>query len=269
MICPKCGFQQKDDSECGRCGIVFERFHKKGIGYLPDSPDPFPGAPALSGTRILTTAYRAIRWVSLAVFVLTALLILLPGRPPRVEASPASAMRAEEKVHEFQKSLQAGNALPLEMDEAELNSWLGANLALQHQDPQAGDESSNAAPSDPPENAAAMPLEKPEPTVEEVQSTVRDVKISLLDHSLRAFVAFDFHGKELTLELEGRLLAKDGYLRLEPESGQLGSLPLPAAVLRNAAERLFGDPKHKERFRLPPHIQDLHVLEGNLVIIPQ
>ena len=45
----------------------------------------------------------------------------------------------------------------------------------------------------------------PDPSLEEVQSSMRDVKIDLLEDRLRAYVVFDYRGKNLSLLLEGRL----------------------------------------------------------------
>ncbi len=57
------------------------------------------------------------------------------------------------------------------------------------------------APESPPPD---MPTETV-PTVEEVQSNVRNVMIVLLDDRLRAYVIFNLYGKDLSLTLEGRL----------------------------------------------------------------
>jgi hypothetical protein len=269
-ICPKCGFNQNDGVECGRCGIIFDRYRPYANSaysfYYQDSPADSHNLPA---TGLFRRAYRVMRWVSPAALLFVFGLILLPSPPPRVEASTKSAQRAEAKVREFATSLGKGNALPLEMDQSELNGWLASNLAFRQTSTPADMPLQDNDPDTAPREDSSALTSKPEPSVEEVQSSVSDVKIELLDNSLRAYVAFDFHGKELSMVLEGRLGAKDGYLHLEPTGGQLGSLPLPAAALQNATQKLFEDPKNKESFRLPPQIKDIHVFKGNLLIIPQ
>jgi len=80
---------------------------------------------------------------------------------------------------------------------------------------------------------------------------------------------FDFHGKDLSLQLEGKLVMQGGYLRLIPTGGKLGSLPLPQATLESAAQRLFDAPENREKFRLPPHIRDIRVERGELIVSSQ
>jgi hypothetical protein len=94
---------------------------------------------------------------------------------------------------------------------------------------------------------------------------VKDVKIDLLDDSLRAYVLFDFHGKELSLEIDGRLLAENGFLRLIPTGGMLGSLPLPLSTLESATRRLFDSAENREKFRLPDYISDVRIQRGEMV----
>jgi hypothetical protein len=112
---------------------------------------------------------------------------------------------------------------------------------------------------------AGNPL-PPQEDVESVRSNVRDVKIELKDNLMRAHVLFDFHGMDMTLELEGRLGVENGYLRLYPTGGKLGSLPLPQGTLESAVQRLFELPENREKFRVPPPIQDIRVESGELVV---
>src|SRR5207245_6585750 len=79
-------------------------------------------------------------------------------------------------------------------------------------------------------------------TIEEVQSSVRDVKITLAENRVQAYVLFDFHGKDLSLILEGRLHIANGYLRFAPTPGKLGTLPLPQSPPTTRMRPLFSDP---------------------------
>jgi hypothetical protein len=168
--------------------------------------------------------------------------------------------------------MQTGKPQTLELDQSELNAWLNSNLAIKHP----GAEAARAAPAPPsdqpgsaeePEARAAAP--ESVPTAAELKASMRDVKIELRDDSLRVYAAFDFHGKSLSLELEGRLVTRDGYLRLEPTGGRLGSLPLPASVLETAIRQVFDAPENREKFRLPSHIGEMKVEKGNLVVVPR
>ncbi len=266
--CPKCEFQQKQNDECLRCGIIFARFHPANDPILSITQNGSQSISAPPKRGLLRSAYRVFRWVSLASLILVLILILRPSTPPRIASAPDARKRVDTKIKEFQQSVQQGRAEILEMDEAELNGWLGENLPLKR--------STSDADTSPIKTAdSAISLAKKasateasaSTTAEQVQSSVRDVKIELRDNSLRAYVAFELYGKNLSLELEGQLTVREGCLRLLPAAGKLGSLPLLAGTLNSTANRLFDSPQNREKFRLPPQIQDIHIERGQLVIL--
>jgi hypothetical protein len=257
-VCPKCGLQQEAGEECKRCGVIFGRIHPEGQPLSPRQPEGGDFRPVSLVRRI----YRISSWLSIACLMVALVLILRPSSPPGITVTPEAIQQADAKVREFETSLQRAEAATLEMDESELNGWLGANLAI----PQvSGDPPSG--PSASPVRREASPGERAEtPSLEQVQSSVREVKISLLEDGLRAYVLFEIYGKSLSLELEGRLMIQDGCLRLEPTSGRLGSLPLTSGTLRSAAQRLFDSPENREKFRVPAHIKAVTVEQGRLIV---
>jgi hypothetical protein len=99
-----------------------------------------------------------------------------------------------------------------------------------------------------------------------VQSAVKDVKVNMVGDEVQAYVVFDFHGKDISLELNGRLHAEDGYLHFEPTSGKFGSLPLTRWTLEAATRRLFESPINKEKMRLPADVSDIQVRNGDVVV---
>ena len=193
--------------------------------------------------------YKVFRWVVLAGALLVLFLMLNTADPPVVSTDAAAAQRVEFKVYQLEQAVNSGDAHTLALNEAELNTFLRSNLELKGA-----------------ENATAQAVAQVEgqPTLEEVQSSVRDVRINLIDDQVRAYVLFDFHGKDLSLVLEGRLGVVDGYLRMTPTSGKLGSLPIPQGTLDNAVARLFDSPENREKFRVPAHISDIRVENGEL-----
>jgi hypothetical protein len=72
---------------------------------------------------------------------------------------------------------------------------------------------------------------------------------------------------DLSLELEGKPVIRDGYIMLESSGGKLGSLPMMAGTLKSATDRLFNSPQNREKFKLPPDIQDVRIEQGQLIII--
>lgn len=195
--------------------------------------------------------YKVFRWVVLVGILLVLLLVMKTADAPHVETDPQAAERVERKMQQAERAVEAGESHTLEMDEAELNSMLHANLAMKGAEGAA---------------AEAVAQAEGQPTLEEMQSNVRDVRVQLSDDQVKAYVLFDFHGKDLSLTLEGGLRVVDGYLRLEPTAGALGSMPIPQATLDNAVRRLFDSPENREKFRVPPHISDIRVEGGQIKV---
>lgn len=212
------------------------------------APAPASLPPGRSALRLV---YRIFTWGTLALLILTIALALRKSPPPRIQSDPQAAERLQAKLGELRQAREAGQPYTLRMQEAELNGWLSSNLAL------------TPSPDTQPRPQAGP---QAEPTIEQVASNVRDVKIALVEDRVRAYLVFDFHGKELSLELEGRLAARNGFLRFEPLGGKFGSLPLPDSALRNAVERLVDSPENRDNFKLPPEIADVRVANGELLV---
>jgi len=222
---------------------------------------PRPGPQAFAHVKQLSPwkrIFQIIRWSTYLCVLIALLLVLHKSPPPPVETSPQAAARAEEKFAEAEKAVANGYPATLHVDETELNSYLASHLTLEG----SATPPANSAPS-----ARSTP-DHPAPTAEEIdqmRSSVRDVKVQLMDDRVKAYVVFDVHGKDLTLQLEGRLSAQDGYLRFEPIGGQLGALPIPQSSLESAVRRLMDSPINREKFKLPPEIADLHIQNGEVV----
>ncbi|HEY6946223.1 MAG TPA: hypothetical protein VI431_13875 [Candidatus Acidoferrum sp.] len=202
--------------------------------------------------------FRIMRWSTYAAAILTLILVLHKTPPPLVETNPQAAARAEQKFEEAERAVANGQPATLRMDETELNSYLSSHLELSSSDtakpaPQIGQRGS-------PDASAPT-----SPDVEQMRSNVRDVKIQLTDDRVKAYVLFDVHGKDMSLQLEGRLGVQDGYLNFQPVSGQIGSLPIPQATLESAVHRLMESPENREKLKLPPQIADLHIENGEVV----
>ncbi len=202
--------------------------------------------------------FRIIRWSSYTFALVVLVLLLHKAPPPLVETSPQAAARAEEKFEQVEKAVASGRPATLRMDETELNSYLATHLALA--DNGAPKPASKGGAQGAPNSSAPTPQE-----VEQMRSNVRDVKVQLIEDRVKAYVLFDVHGKDMTLQLEGRLGAQNGYLHFEPLSGQIGSLPIPQSTLESAVQRLMDSPENREKLKLPAEISDLRIQNGEVV----
>ena len=216
------------------------------IPYLPPVNPPAP--PRVSTLR---WAFRFLRWSTYLAALVSLALLLHKSSPPAVVTTPQAAASAEQKVADVEQSVSQGQPAKLRLDQTELNSYLANHLALA---PQSGTAESGGGSGAPTAS-----------DVEQARSSVRDVKVQMEGDQVHAYVVFDVHGKDMTLDLVGRLGAADGYLRFEPVSGRIGSMPIPQAALENAVRQLMESPENREKLKLPPDITDLHIENGELV----
>ncbi|MEE2839987.1 MAG: hypothetical protein VYC91_05600 [Acidobacteriota bacterium] len=89
IVCPKCGFEQDQGTECGGCGIVFERYRSAPEAPSPSAPVP---SPSEAGPSVLWRYYRVFRWVVLAGLGVVMVLVLSDAPPPQVESDPTPAV---------------------------------------------------------------------------------------------------------------------------------------------------------------------------------
>ena len=209
--------------------------------------------PASAGKRL----FRIIRWTTYTLALVALVLAFHKARPPLVETSPQAAARAEEKLEQVEKSVASGQPATLRLDETELNSYLASHLALEGKANPASAGGAQGATG----GASPTPQE-----IEEMRSNVRDVKVQLIEDRVKAYVVFDVHGKDMTLQLEGRLGAQNGYLRFDPVSGEFGALPIPQSALESAVQRLMDSPENREKLKLPAEISDLRIQNGEIVV---
>ena len=260
VTCPKCGYQQEDGPRCQRCGFMLARY-----GPVPPGPPSalWPPKGAAAPRRPATLPedeprpgafrrfYRVFRWVALAACLIALFLLLRPSAPPPVQTDPHAAERVQAKVEQKERAAAAGQSHTLQFNEAELTVWMQSNLALA---------------TGPAIGGSGTPGPAGEPTLEQVRSNMRDVKVNLMGEQVRAYVVFNLYGKDISLQLEGRLLVVDGRLRLEPTSGMLGSMPIPKVTLGRAVRRLFDSAENRDKFLLPPEIKDIQVVNGELIV---
>lgn len=207
--------------------------------------------PSPERVSVLRWVFRFLRWSTYLAALITIILLLRKSPAPAVETTPQAAASAEQKVTQVQESVAQGQPATLRLDQTELNSYLANHLDLA---PTASTPQLSGGPGVPTAS-----------DVEQARSSVKDVKVQLEGDQVHAYVVFDVHGKDMTLDLVGRLGAADGYLKFEPVSGRIGSLPIPQSALESAVRQLMESPENREKLKLSPDIADLHIENGELV----
>ena len=217
----------------------------------------------MASQTVLKTAYRILTWTTFAGLALTLILVLRKSPPPAIPADPDAAAHIEQKFTAAEQQKAAGEAPQVALNPSELNSYLSQNLQLEGS-PQLG-----AAASPGSSVAAGSSASLPGAdgaTLEEVQSSVKDVKVDMDGDLVKCYVIFDFHGKDLSLELDGHLATQDGYIKFVPVAGKLGSLPLPQSTLDAAVQKMMDSPENRDKLKLPPDISDIQIQNGQAVV---
>ncbi len=222
--------------------------------------------------------YRIMTWGSLIGLGLVLGLILRESPPPNVPNDPSAATRVDQKFAAADQAKAAGQPAQVQLDRTEVNSYLQQNLDTSG----ASQPPAASSASQPPSNAAAAPAattpadtnsnplaalsSNDSATLDQVQSSVKDVKVDMVGDIVKAYVIYNFHGQDLSLELDGHLGAQDGYLKFEPVAGKLGSLPLPQSTLDAAVAKMMESPENRAKLKLPDDIKDLQIQDGHAVV---
>ena len=226
--------------------------------YIPPLEEPQFAHAQTKRTSLWKVIFRIVRWSMYAAAIVTLILVLHKTPPPPVETNPQAAARAEQKFDDAERAVASGQSATVRVDETELNSYLSSHLELSGKEaPKPATAADQRGDSD-----GSAPTAQ---DVEQMRSNVRDVKIQLIDDRVKAYVVFDVHGKDMSLQLEGRLGAQNGYLNFQPISGQIGSFPIPQSALESAVRRLRESPENREKLKLPPQIADLRIENGEVV----
>jgi hypothetical protein len=228
-------------------------------------------------------AYQILTWVSFAGLIIVMILVFRKSPAPQIPADPTAAARAEQKFAAADQAKAAGQPSQVALDRSELNSYLAQNLGLEGAPaattgtatsspangtayPASGDSAAQTAPAGSGSDPTAVLSSADQPSIDQIQSSVKDVKVDMVGDVVKAYVIFDFHGKDLSLELDGHLSADNGYMKFVPISGKLGSLPLPQSTLNEAVDKLMSSPENREKLKLPADISDIKIEDGHAVV---
>ncbi|WP_145976126.1 hypothetical protein [Nitrospira moscoviensis] len=194
-------------------------------------------------------------WISLLGTTTVLTLILRQAPPLPIQTDPQAAERVAEKMAQLQLAMEGGLPRTVTLNEAELNQWMRDNLAVAvaHQAQQAGI-------SVPPGHEA---------TIHEVQSALKDLRVALTGHQLRAYALFTLYGRDISPATGRRARNAGRHAAPETDGGKLGTLPIPSATLNQVVHQLFDSPQNRDHFQLPPQIASIRVENNRLVIATQ
>lgn len=219
---------------------------KQGPATVADTESQ-PATPGL-----LSRVFRILPWISLILSIGVLLLILRQTPPLSIQTDPQAADRVAEKMAQLQMAVQASQPHAESLTKRSSISGCATILPLR-----------------PPIKAQQAGIPVPvgsEPSVQEVQSALKDVRMNLKGNQLRVYALFALYGKEISLQLDGTIETQGGYIRLKPTASKLGSLPIPSSTLNYVVHQLFDSPQSRDKFQLPPQIESVRIENNTLVI---
>ena len=225
-----------------------------------------PAAPAPPKRSTWRLIFRIVRWSTYVVAAISLIMVFHAVPPPVIATSPQAAARVDQKVEAVEQAVSSGQPATLRLDQTELNSYLASHLDISANASRGA--ASATAPAPAADNATSglpTPTGTTAEQVEQVRSSVKDVKVELIEDRVRAYVVFDFHGKDMTLQLEGKLGASNGYLQFQPVSGQIGSFPIPQSTLETAVQKMMDSPENRDKFKLPAEMSGIKIENGEVV----
>jgi len=169
----------------------------------------------------------------IAIVASAGILLLLKHDPlPIVEAKAVASARG--KIEDANVAAQSGQHKIVHLNEDEVNSMLHERL-LQGKVPP---------------NKAAL----------------RDVRVRLIGDQVRAYIVLAFQASSITVELQGKLDSRDGFVNFDPTSGTIGSFPIPQSALSRAMLQIMDSPEKRQRFRLQGALSALRIENSEVVL---
>ncbi len=216
---------------------------------------------------------RIISFATLAISILTLVLVLKRPAPLAPVAAPAAAaanaQSFQEKVNQLaQPSVSGETGSEVRINSGELSAALAqaagalpattaAPANTSTNDPSIGNPSvGNSASSSPESGAMEFPGAIP---------NIKDYQVSMDGDIVRGQFLTQIAGKDVYLTLAGHLGAKDGYATFEATEAKIGDLSVPVALVNEALQKKLAE--QRDQLKLPDKVKDLKVENGELVLI--
>ena len=153
---------------------------------------------------------------------------------PVIQTDPAAALQLNARLKQAEGAASAASPQVVRADQTEVNSVIDSYLKKDSQG-------------------------------QIVPTSIRDFRLKIIEDRVRMYLVLDLRGRNLTVELEGKMHAKDGFLQFDPLSGRIGALPIPKSTLVSRMQAMMDSPEMRESLRLPANVKDVYVEDGRIV----
>jgi hypothetical protein len=204
---------------------------------------------------------RIISFATLAISILTLVLVLRRPAPVATPAAPAAAaadaQSFQEKVNHLAQPRTPGEGeSEIRMTSGELSAALAQATGLLPSAAPAN--TSTSAPSSPSPASGAMEFPGAVPSI-------KDYQVSMDGDIVRGQFLTQIAGKDVYLTLAGHLGSKDGYATFDATEVKVGDLSVPASLVNGVLQKKLAE--QRDQLKLPDNVKDLKVENGELVFV--
>ncbi|MBV9072429.1 MAG: hypothetical protein JOZ10_02260 [Acidobacteria bacterium] len=216
--------------------------------------------------------YRAVQIVLLVGILIS--LILLLKRPQRLQVQqvvpPVAQAAAADSFQTKLGELEQAHANGQTGLEAHISSQEVA-AALAAANPQtANQQVPSAQPAQPGSAQQSSTTDdlNANTSLSPDQVAVTDQQVVFDGDQVKGQFTTKLAGKDVVVTFSGRLGSKNGYVDFVPTSFQVGSMPIPAALVQEAFEKkILNDASTRDKLKLPDYVSDLKIENGQLVLV--
>ena len=212
---------------------------------------------------------RIISFVTLAISILTLILVLKRPAPVAPAVAPAAAaanaQSFQEKVNQLAQPKTPGEGgSEVRMNSGELSAALAQAAGLLPAAAAAPANASgslpagNSSPANPPAPSGAMEFPGAVPNI-------KDYQVSMDGDIVRGQFLTQIAGKDVYLTLAGHLGSKDGYATFDATEVKVGDLSVPASLVNEVLQKKLAE--QRDQLKLPNNVKDLKVENGELVFV--
>ena len=204
---------------------------------------------------------RIISYATLAISILTLVLVLRRPAPVAAPVAPAaaaaSAQSFQEKLNRLEQPKPAGQGeSEVRMNSDEVNAALSQAAGLMSAGTPSATSPANSSTATPPSGSMEFPGPVP---------SIKDSQVSMDGDLVRGQFLTQIAGKDVYLTLAGHLGAKDGYATFDATEVKLGDLSVPVSLVNDALKKKLAE--QHDQLKLPDNVKDLKIENGELVFV--
>ncbi len=204
---------------------------------------------------------RIISLATLAISIVTLVLVLRRPAPVATPAAPAAAaadaQSFQEKMNQLAQPRTPGEGeSEIRINSGELSAALAQATGLLPADAPANTSTSAPSSSAPASGAMEFPGAVP---------SIKDYQVSMDGDIVRGQFLTQIAGKDVYLTLAGHLGSKDGYATFDATEIKVGDLSVPASLVNGVLQKKLAE--QRDQLKLPDNVKDLKVENGELVFL--